>query len=239
MRETRFGELTTRVVGGDDGDGGGEGPIVVLLHGFGAPGTDLIPLAQYLPATNDVRYVFPEAPLSLAMGLESRAWWMIDVAAMERAIMAGAMRDLTREVPDGLPDARAKMLGCLDAMWADLGGGPESTVLGGFSQGAMLSCDVTLRLDTSPLGLVLMSGTLLDEEGWTQRMPARAGMPVFQSHGAADPLLPFSIAEQLHEHLAEAGLEAQWAPFQGGHEIPPDVLGLLGTWLEARLLSAS
>ena len=44
MRIAQFGGLTVRLTGGTDGKGGGNGPIVVLLHGFGAPGDDLVPL---------------------------------------------------------------------------------------------------------------------------------------------------------------------------------------------------
>ena len=46
MREIQLGGLRTRVTGGTDGKGGGNGPLVVLLHGFGAPGNDLVPLAE-------------------------------------------------------------------------------------------------------------------------------------------------------------------------------------------------
>jgi predicted esterase len=52
----------------------------VLLHGFGAPGDDLLPLAEALDLP--VRFVFPAAPLELGMGGfygDSRAWWMLDL----------------------------------------------------------------------------------------------------------------------------------------------------------------
>ena len=59
---------------------------VVLCHGFGAGGDDLVPLHAELvelqPALARQRFIFPEAPLSLGPG--SRAWWMIDFEAIER-----------------------------------------------------------------------------------------------------------------------------------------------------------
>jgi phospholipase/carboxylesterase len=104
-------------------------------------------------------------------------------------------------------------------------------VLGGFSQGAMVSCDVALRSDFRLAGLVLLSGTLVAASEWAGQMAARKGMHVFQSHGREDPLLPFSLAERLRDELRGAGLDVQWVPFTGGHGIPPTVLEELGEFL--------
>ena len=75
-----------RVAGGTNREGGGQGPVVVLLHGFGAPGDDLASLWRVLRAPTGTRFVFPEAPLSLeAMGMPgARAWWMIDMMRLQR-----------------------------------------------------------------------------------------------------------------------------------------------------------
>jgi phospholipase/carboxylesterase len=97
-------------------------------------------------------------------------------------------------------------------------------VLGGFSQGAMLSLDVALHRPTPPAGLILMSGTLLAESVWKPRLNQLAGVPVLQSHGRHDPLLPFSIACALRDELRAAGAKLDWVEFAGGHEIPPVVL---------------
>ena len=232
MRTETWGGLTARVVGGDDGQGGGHGPLVVLLHGFGAPGWDLVPLAGELGAPRGARFVFPAAPLSFSMGFgESRAWWMIDMVALERAIATGALRDLSRDVPAGLAEARAQLEAFLDEATAALGASPERVVLGGFSQGAMLATDVALRSDRALGGLVLFSGTLLCEHEWVPRMHARAGLRVVQAHGRQDPLLPFSLAERLRDHLTAAGLQVDFVPFAGGHEIPRPALARAGALL--------
>jgi phospholipase/carboxylesterase len=90
---------------------------------------------------------------------------------------------------------------------------------------------VALHREPSPAGVVLLSGTLLAAREWTPRMAARRGLPVFQSHGSHDPLLPFSQAERLRDLLREAGAAVEWHPFRGQHEIPPEVLDPLGPWL--------
>ncbi|MFK7990705.1 MAG: alpha/beta hydrolase [Sandaracinaceae bacterium] len=231
----QLGPLDVRILGGSDGKGGGDGPIVVLLHGFGAPGDDLVPLWRAFDVPSDVRWVFPAAPLtlpSMGFGMESRAWWMIDMFALEEAMARGEMRDLSKTMPEGLPGARTAVLEMLDALTAELG--PAPLMLGGFSQGAMLSLDVALHMDRPLSALFLMSGTLLDESVWVPRMAARRNLPVLLSHGRQDPLLPFSLSERLREHLTAAGMAVEHVPFNGGHDIPPPVIqGLERVLLQA------
>lgn len=225
MKEERFGGLLARVTGGTDQQGGGTGNVVVLMHGFGAPGHDLVGLANALDVPADTRFVFPEAPIALGGAYGSgRAWWQIDIAAIERAMMMGKQRDFANEDPSELPALRASMRGLISDVNEKLK--PSRPIfLGGFSQGAMLATDVALMESDLPLsGLILMSGTLLAEERWKKAMPARKGLRVLQSHGTHDPLLPFPLAERLRDHMTEAGLMVNWIAFRGQHEIPPNVL---------------
>lgn len=234
MRTEALGGLRVRITGGEDREGGGDGPVVVLLHGFGAPGDDLVPLARVLDVPRAVRFVFPEAPIGIPGYAAGRAWWMIDIE--QRIARRERGEDLTHEVPPGLTQARDAVIAMLDAAGERLH--PSRLVLGGFSQGAMLSCDVALRTERPLAGLVLLSGTLLAADEWAPLMPRRKGLPVFASHGRTDPLLPFATSELLRGMLNDAGLPVKWMPFHGGHEIPPGVLDGLGTFLRGVDLSA-
>jgi phospholipase/carboxylesterase len=235
MRLLKLAGLNVRVTGGSDREGGGDGPLVVLLHGFGAPGDDLVPLWRQLDVPRDTRFAFPEAPTQLGGGYgDSRAWWMIDVLALERAIRDGTLRDRSKEVPEGMAEAREQVTHMLGELERELSAAPESVVLGGFSQGAMLSCDLALRSDRPLYGLVLMSGTLLAENEWRALAPRRKGLPVLQSHGRDDPLLSYAQAEELRDLLREAGLSVRFEPFNGGHGIAPNVLDALGAFVTER-----
>lgn len=232
MRIERLGGLKARLTGGTDGRGGGVGPVVVLLHGFGAPGDDMVPIGQVLEAPRGTRYVFPEAPLAFDLGfLESRAWWMIDMEQLALDIARGNLREIASRVPQGLAGARARVVALLDDVERRLGAKPDRIVLGGFSQGAMLACDVAFRTDRTLAGLVILSGSLIAQEEWIRLMPKRNGLPVLQSHGNGDPLLPFVLAERLRDFLTQAGLPVEWVPFAGGHEIAPPVIRKLGAFL--------
>jgi phospholipase/carboxylesterase len=232
MREEQLGGLRTRITGGIDGKGGGHGPVVILLHGFGAPGDDLVSLADVLHVPVGTRFVFPEGPLSLSFGpRDARAWWLIDMARIEQDRAAGRIRDLSNEIPKGLAPVREHMLAFLKEVEQKFGADPRKTILGGFSQGAMLSCDVMLRTTQPYAGLVQLSGTLIAKQEWVPLLPKRKGLPVFQSHGMQDEILPYVGAEGLRDTLTHAGLSVEWHSFRGGHEIPRTVMQRLGPFI--------
>jgi phospholipase/carboxylesterase len=222
MKELILGKLRARLCGGTDREGGGTGPVVVLMHGYGAPGTDLVPLWRELAVPEQVRFVFPEAPLELGFG--GRAWWNIDMARLQDRFSAGSAERLTAEVPAGSDVARAAILELLEVLEQEHGARPEQVIIGGFSQGAMLATDVVLR-STRPFGgLAILSGTIIAKPEWLPLLPARRGLKVLQSHGRADPVLPFAVAEQLRDALTNAGLAVEFIPFNGGHGIPSAAL---------------
>jgi phospholipase/carboxylesterase len=231
MRKVRLGELSAYVTGGADGEGGGDGPLVVLLHGFGAPGFDLVDLAQYVPAAEGMRWVFPEAPLTLDGG-PGRAWWMIDNELFERR-MRGERVDRSDELPPRLPAARAELSSLLDAVERELGVPRAEQLLGGFSQGSMLAVDQALHASVPPRGLVLLSSTLIATSEWTPRAENVRGVHILQTHGRQDPILPFEFAERLRALLEAGGAKLDFVPFEGGHELPPAVLRALAAFLGA------
>jgi phospholipase/carboxylesterase len=226
MRELSLGALNARVTGGTDREGGGSGPVVVLMHGFGAPGTDLVPLWRELSVPHAVRFVFPEAPLDLGFG--GRAWWHIDMARLQERFDQGSAERLIADVPDGIAEARGALLELLDALERDFSCKPETTIIGGFSQGAMLATDTVLRSERKFAALAVLSGTLISHEEWLPLLPARRGLSVVQSHGRADPVLPFTLAEQMRDEFRAAGLEVEFIPFNGGHAISGAALDALG-----------
>ncbi|HEY3252401.1 MAG TPA: hypothetical protein VGJ91_00580 [Polyangiaceae bacterium] len=222
MRQLKLGTLTAHVTGGTDREGGGTGPVVVLLHGYGAPGTDLVPLWRELSVPHEVRFVFPEAPLELGFG--GRAWWPLDMARLQERFSKSTVERLIAEVPPGIDTARAALLELLSVLERDFGAVAEQTVIGGFSQGAMLATDTVLRSSRSFAGLAVLSGTLICHDEWLSLLSTRRGLPVLQSHGRADPVLPFELAERLRDEFVAAGLPVEFIAFNGGHGIPGGVL---------------
>lgn len=240
LRSVAFGPLNTRVVE-DTARPGPPALVVVLCHGFGAPGDDLVGLGAELArgigaAASHVRFVFPEAPIALDnVPFGGRAWWHIDMMALQRALERGEARKMADEVPEGLAPARQKLRACIDAVLKDSGVPMSRLVLGGFSQGAMLSTDVTLHLEEAPAALFVLSGALLNQTEWRRRAPSRRGLRVLQSHGTGDPILPFAGAEALKGVLEGAGLGVDFIQFRGGHTIGAEVMAAATRHLQGLL----
>lgn len=224
----------------DDSFGSGRpgGPLVVLCHGYGAPGRDLVPLARFFNAPAGTRFAFPAAPHSLGtlgFGMDSRAWWHLDLERLQYRMMGGDLRALASEVPEGLPAARAQLGSAIDELSTRLGVPEGGLLLGGFSQGAMLSLDVALHTSRKLAGLLLLSGTLIAEGEWRPRLSKLAGLPIFMSHGTEDPLLPYEISTELAELLRSAGACVDTCWFPGQHEIPDIVLHQASHFLQGAL----
>jgi phospholipase/carboxylesterase len=238
---TRLGELDCQVV---EAMAEGTSPelAVVLCHGFGAPATDLVPLAQELVELKPelgakVRFVFPAAPLSLsAMGMPyARAWFHLP-----QEVLMGRERNWDQyalSTPEGLAQARRGLMSLLSALSAATKLPYGRIVLGGFSQGGMVTTDVALRLEEAPAGLCILSGTLICQDEWKQRAEKRKSLPVLQSHGRVDNVLAYGQAERLRDLLTDAGLPLEFIPFNGPHTIAPEVLERLAEFLHTRLTS--
>src|SRR5262245_8279285 len=115
--------------------GSTKGHNVVLLHGFGADASDLFPVAEVLDPDENWNFYFPEAPIEVPIGdmWTGRGWFPISVRDLESGV------DFTKVRPPGMDEsARA-----VDDMLFHLNS--EKLVLGGFSQGAMISMEVALN----------------------------------------------------------------------------------------------
>jgi phospholipase/carboxylesterase len=194
------------------------GLAVVVLHGWGAPGDDLVALADHLQRPG-VRFFVPAGPLPEMGG--GRAWWHLD----PRTRPPHAATD---QVPAGFRPASEVV--AARAAVQDLIAtvverhAPAEVALVGFSQGAMLSVDVALAGAPAVGRVVAMSGVLL-VDSVPALAAARSEKPRFLlSHGRQDPVVPFASGARAKDLLEGHGFEVTWRPFDGGHEIPPVVV---------------
>lgn len=211
---------------------------VVLCHGFGAPGTDLVGLAEPLITTQRALaekavFIFPTAPLDLAdRGMPGgRAWWWINLEELVNRRTPAVAARFQSECPAGMPNSRELLLALLKAASERYELAIDRFVLGGFSQGAMLATDVALRLPLAPAALCVLSGALVNEQEWRPLAMQRGPLTVLQSHGRYDSILPFPLAEGLRDLLVEGNADVDFFPFNGDHEIPLGVLHRLADLL--------
>jgi phospholipase/carboxylesterase len=227
--EAAFGGLEVAQRGNlrDDERGG---TAVVLLHGWGASGDDLVDLADVLLAGRSAgtraRFFFPVAPLPERGG--GRAWWHLD--APDRPRHAGP-EDVAPSTPPHpqLLRVRTAIQGVLRTVRSRFA--PETLVLGGFSQGAMLSLDVAAQGEPSVDRVVALSGLLLADSLPGLAVERKQRPPVLLTHGRDDQVLPFQAGEAALKLLTRAGYEVTFRPFDGGHAIPPEVIDEMRVFL--------
>jgi phospholipase/carboxylesterase len=203
----------------------------ILLHGYGGSPNEWVPLTERIRVAKNMRFVFPQAPETAAPDgpAGGRAWWPLDLTSLNRG---EPLPDLSGLRPEGIELSNQKIRALLRDLETRLGSSDDPPILGGFSQGAMISADVAFTTDEPLKALVILSGTFVDEAGWTKGMAKRKGLPVFISHGGKDDILQYDIALRLRDAMNRAGLQVSWVPFAGGHEVPTEVVTALNRFLQ-------
>lgn len=222
-----WGGLEVKIVSTLDDQQTG-GTAVVLLHGWGADGDDLVPLARELVGPK-LRFIVPAAPLPHPYG--GKMWWALDLDRRRQLVARGQEGELPKEIPPGLAPARAKVQALLKRVRERYK--PDVLVVAGFSQGGMLSTDVALAADPPVDKFISLSGTFIAEPVWRDRLKQLKRKPAaLLTHGREDALLPFAASERLQKLLDDAGLAVTWVPFDGGHSIPPEVISRVRAFLQ-------
>jgi phospholipase/carboxylesterase len=186
--------------------------LVVLCHGLGADGHDLIDLAPYWGrALPHAAFVAPDAPEACDMGPFGRQWYSVTDRTPER-------------IAAGVAVARAALDEFIDAELARLGLPAAAYALMGFSQGAMTALYTGLRRAVAPRGVLAFSGALVAPERLGE---AVARPPVLIVHGEDDEVVPVE-----RSRAAQRALEA------GGFAVTSVYSPLLGHGIDDAGLSA-
>ena len=174
-------------------NGGKPGHMVILLHGYGADGNDLIGLAPVLaPLMPDVVFYAPNAPQPCEGNPFGYQWF--PVSRLDPALALAGARSAA-------PDVDA----FLDEKMAEHGLDESKTCLVGFSQGTMMALQVGLRRAKPLAGIVGFSGMLAGPEVLKEEIKSRP--PVFLAHGDSDEMLPHVLSERAAEALRQNGVE--------------------------------
>jgi phospholipase/carboxylesterase len=191
--------------------------LLVLHHGRGTDEGDLIGLADFLDPRRRLRVVAPRGPLRLP-GSPGFHWYLVPRVG--------------HPDPETFEAARSALAELHDELWEESGIGPERTVLGGFSMGAVMSYAMGLGADRpSVAGILAFSGFVPTVEGWEPSLADRADTRAFISHGSRDPVIGIEFAERARELLAGGGLDVTYRESELGHQIDPTHLRDASAWL--------
>ena len=199
--------------------GGKPRRLVILLHGLGADGNDLIGLAPYwarlLP---DAEFLSPNAPFPCDTAPYGYQWF--------------SSQDRSPEAVLGGVRAAAPIHGAvIDEALEERGLKSDELALVGFSQGTMMSLFVGLRRTEPVAGIVGFSGRLLASELLASELRSRP--PILLVHGTEDPLVPYSSLAAAETTLKAAGVPVETVTSVGiGHSIDDQGLRRGGQFLK-------
>jgi phospholipase/carboxylesterase len=199
-------------------DGEPQGALI-LLHGRGADEHDLFGLLDIFDPQRRLVGMTPGGPLSLPPG--GRHWYAVArVGFPDEATFNATYPALTAS---------------LDEQLAGHGVGWDKTVLGGFSQGAVMSYAVGLNSGRPlPAGILAMSGFIPAVAGFDLREDVQ-DYPVAIAHGALDPVISVEFGRSARDRLQAAGAAVLYRESQMAHTIDPRVIPELQRWVTERV----
>jgi phospholipase/carboxylesterase len=191
---------------------------LVLFHGRGADEHDLFPLLDLLDPERRLAGATARGPLSLPPG--GAHWYVV--------------RRVGYPDPETFHSTYPELAGWLDDFLAEQGVPPERAVLGGFSQGAVMSYALGLGAGRPrPAGLMALSGFIPEVEGFQLDLDKAAGLPVAIGHGSDDPVISVEFGRDARDRLSEAGADVTYRESPMPHTIDPGFLRELPAWLGA------
>jgi len=190
---------------------------LVLFHGRGTSEDDLYPLLDVLDPERRLVAIAPRGPLSMPPG---GAHWY-------------AVRRIGHPDPETFLSTFDVASGWLDATLAEHGVGLDRTVIGGFSQGAVMSWSLGLGGGRPrPAAIVALSGFIPTVEGFELDLSGLDGYPVAIGHGTHDPIIGVEWGHDARNRLEAAGADVTWRESPMPHAVDPEFLRELGPWLE-------
>jgi phospholipase/carboxylesterase len=191
--------------------------LLVLHHGRGTDENDLLGLADALDPGRRLRVVSPRGPLQVP-GWPGYHWYLVPkVGYPDRASF-----DATR----------AALADLHDRLWEETGVGPEQTVLGGFSMGAVMSHTMGWSAERPAVaGVLAFSGFVPTVSGWRPSLADRQGTRAFIAHGDRDPVIEVGLGRAACDLLRAGGVEVTYEETDVVHTIDRAVLPLAANWL--------
>jgi phospholipase/carboxylesterase len=205
-------ELQTRI---RSPKGAPEG-VLVLLHGRGADENDLFPLFDMLDPDQRLLGVCPRGPLAIPPG--GAHWYVV--------------KRVGYPDPDTFGPTYERLTSWLDGFLTDRGMNIDQTVIGGFSQGAVMSYALSLgKGRPTPAGIMAFSGFLPTVDGFELDLTKASGLPVAIGHGTYDPVITVDWGREGRLKLEAAGAKVLYKESPMAHTIDPEFVAELRDWL--------
>jgi phospholipase/carboxylesterase len=205
--------------------GDGSFPTIIALHGWGASAHDLIGLAPIFDGGRSL-VLCPQGPLGFQAGPGQVGYGWFPLTGGGEADPA--------EVRKGVEALQRFIDSALATHPVD----PRKVALLGFSQGGVMAYALALHHPAAYAGLIALSSWLPDE--MAEVIPANPELANLQTlviHGTKDPMISIDLAHESREALAKLGVPARYREYEMGHEINPEALRELTSWLDEKVVN--
>lgn len=192
---------------------------IVLLHGRGTSERDLLPLLDVFDPDRRLVGACPRGPLELPpMGYH---WYAVPRVGYPE--------------PETFTATYERLAGWLDGLAENIGVSPGRTVIGGFSQGAVMAWAMGLGTGRPrPAGILAMSGFIPTVQGFELDFAGLAGFPIAISHGSADPIISVQFARDARDRARAADADVLYRETDVPHMIDPRMVPGLVDWVAKR-----
>ncbi len=195
--------------------------VLVLLHGRGTGEEDLAGLFDLLDPESRLHCAAPRGPLQIHTQ-PGNHWYVVERVGFPEPETFHRSYELLGEWLAGLVE--------------EAGTAAERVVVGGFSQGTVMSYALGLGPDRPrPAGILALSGFVPEVDGWKPDLDSRRDLPVLISHGERDPIIDVGFARAARAMLEPAGLDVAYREAPIGHWIDGPTIDAARDWLEAAL----
>jgi phospholipase/carboxylesterase len=192
---------------------------LVLLHGRGTTEEDLFPLLDALDPRRRLAGACPRGPLQLPPG--GFHWYVVQRVGFPD--------------PDTFAASYEELGTWLDGLAERTGVPPERTILGGFSQGAVMAWALGAGTGRPrPAGILAMSGFIPTVDGFDVDPATLQGLPVAIAHGSWDPIISVGFGRDARDRAQAAGADVTYLETEAPHTVDPRILGDLVDWVGAR-----
>ncbi|WP_339497375.1 alpha/beta hydrolase [Pseudomonas canadensis] len=201
---------------------------VIWLHGLGADRYDFLPVAEALQESLlSTRFVLPQAPtrpVTINGGYEMPSWYDITAMSPARSI---SLEEL---------EVSAKMVTDLIEAQKRTGIDASRIFLAGFSQGGAVVFHTAFMNWEGPLGGVIALSTYAPTfDNALELSASQQRIPTLCLHGQYDDVVQNAMGRSAYEHLKTRGVTVTWQEYPMGHEVLPEEIRDIGTWLTERL----
>lgn len=196
-------------------------PVVMLMHGYGASMADLASLSPAISRDGYV-FIYPNGPIEVQIGpgMSGYSWIPRDSSDSQNDW------DRTDRMIEGIIEDVIQVYKVA----------PGDMVLGGFSQGGMMTYRVGLLKPDIFAGLIILSGKVSEPEAIRQNLQKCSSQAIFVAHGTSDTMISVRNARESLEFLESEGYEPEYHEYPMGHEITQELLDDLVPWLKRVLV---